>query len=387
VNQGPNWRILNPETLSNISLETRVSRSELSRQWVPTPALVIDMAVLERNIAAMAGFAATSGIHLRPHAKSHKCVAIARRQITAGAVGISCATLDEIAAMVIGEVPGLLLTSPIAGTPKLTQLGQLLRRDPNIMVVADDPAGVAELAALSMEVGARIRVLVDIDVGQQRTGCRTAAAAVALAQQINGTPGLEFCGVQAYAGHIQHIVAHGERSSAATAVAEQIRTLCVALKAAQLAPRIVTGAGTGTAEIDVTQGVYTELQPGSYVFMDVDYLRVEGVSTDYQPSLFVDATVVSVQGDGHVTTDAGTKAFALNGPAPLPATRERGWTYSYDGDEFGRITLAPYSRRPTRGERLALIVSHCDPTVVLYPQYVCVRGDRVEGCWPIEARR
>lgn len=363
------------------------SRTELSRQWVPTPALVVDVAALERNIAAMAEFAARSGTDLRPHAKSHKCVEIARRQIAAGAVGISCATLDEIAAMAIGAVPGLLLTSPVAGTPKLTQLAHLLRRDPSIMVVADDLAGVADLAALSAEIGAKVRVLVDIDVGQQRTGCRTVDAAVTLAQQINRAPGLEFCGVQAYAGHIQHIVTRAERLSAATAVAEQIRTLCATLKAAQLSPQIVTGAGTGTAEIDVTQGVYTELQPGSYVFMDADYLRVEGVAADYRPSLFVDTTVVSVQGDDHVTTDAGTKAFALNGPAPLPATREHGWTYSYDGDEFGRITLAPNSRRPTRGERLALIVSHCDPTVVLYPEYVCVRGDRVEGHWPIASRQ
>jgi D-serine deaminase-like pyridoxal phosphate-dependent protein len=295
--------------------------------------------------------------------------------------------LDEIAAMVTGAVPGLLLTSPTAGTPKLTQLGQLLRRDPSIMVVADDPAGIVELAALSEEVGVRIRVLVDIDVGQRRTGCRTVVAAVTLAQQINRTPGLEFCGVQAYAGHIQHIVARAERLSAATAVAEQIRTLGDALKAAQLSPRIVTGAGTGTAELDATQGVYTELQPGSYVFMDADYLRIDGIAVDYHPSLFVDTTVVSAQTDDHVTTDAGTKAFALNGPPPLPATHESGWTYSYDGDEFGRITLTSNSRRPARGERLSLIVSHCDPTVVLYPQYVCVRGDRVEGYWPIASRQ
>jgi D-serine deaminase-like pyridoxal phosphate-dependent protein len=106
----------------------------------------------------------------------------------------------------------------------------------------------------------------------------------------------------------------------------------------------------------------------------------------FSPALFVDTTVVGVQWDDHVITDAGTKAFALNGPPPISAVGERGWTYSYDGDEFGRVTLGPGARRPSRGERLAFIVSHCDPTVVLYPQFVCVRGDVVEEYWAITPR-
>ena len=368
-------------------VESEFSAAGLERTSIPTPALIVDLAVLERNIAVMAEFATRSQVSLRPHAKSHKCVEIARRQIAAGAVGISCATLDEMAAMVVDRVPGLLLTTPIAGDAKLAHLGRLLHQDSSVTVVADDPAGVAELGALAAAVPTRIKVLIDVDVGQRRTGCRTATAAVELARQINATPGLEFCGVQAYAGHIQHIVGRAARRAAATAVADQIRTVCASLRSAALEPRIVTGAGTGTTEMDATLGVFTELQPGSYVFMDVDYLRVEGLAVDYSPSLFVDTTVVSTLWEDHVTTDAGTKAFALNGPPPVPATAEQGWIYSYDGDEFGRISLGPYSRRPDRGERLALIVSHCDPTVVLYPGYVCVRDNRIEGYWPIAVRR
>lgn len=363
-----------------------VLEAQRERRLIPTPALVIDLSVLERNIAAMADLATRSRVGLRPHAKSHKCVAIAQRQIAAGAVGISCATLDEIAAMVVGAVPGLLLTTPVAGVAKLVQLGQLLRLDSSIMVVADDPAGVLELAALAAEVGLRIQVLIDVDVGQRRTGCRSDTAVVELAKQIGSTSGLEFHGLQAYAGHIQHIIGADARLAAATAVADRIRALCVSLRGAQLEPRIVTGAGTGTAELDAALGVFTELQAGSYVFMDVDYLQVEGFEGDYRPSLFVDTTVVSAQWEDHVTTDAGTKAFALNGPPPIAAVDEQDWIYSYDGDEFGRITLGSASRRPARGERLALIVSHCDPTVALYPRYVCVRGNRVEGYWPIATR-
>jgi D-serine deaminase-like pyridoxal phosphate-dependent protein len=357
------------------------------RSSIPTPALVIDLTALERNIAAMAALASGWGVSLRPHAKSHKCVAIAARQIAAGAVGVSCATLDEVAAMVAGGISGLLLTSPIAGGPKFAQLESLLRRDANITVVADDPAAITALDAVSSRVGARVRVFVDFDVGQRRTGCRTAAAAVALAKEIRARPGLVFGGVQAYAGHIQHIADREARRSAAAAVADQVRTLRAALERADLAPQVVTGAGTGSVEFDGPGGVYTELQTGSYIFMDTDYLAVEGLAARYSPSLFVDTTVVGVQWDDHVTTDAGTKAFALNGPPPVSAGGEGAWAYSYDGDEFGRITLGPGARRPAWGERLAFVVSHCDPTVVLYPRFVCVRGDKVEEYWPIAPRQ
>ena len=154
--------------------------SRLTRSSIPTPALVIDLDALERNISAMAAFAARAGRHLRPHVKTHKCVAIARLQIAAGAVGVSCATLDELAAMVLGGVPGLLLTSPIAGEPKFAQLHRLLQRDPDITVVADDIQAVTTLDTLAKGLGLRIRVLIDFDVGQRRTGCRSVEATVAL---------------------------------------------------------------------------------------------------------------------------------------------------------------------------------------------------------------
>lgn len=356
------------------------------RSLVPTPALVIDLTALERNIAAMAALAAEWGVGLRPHAKSHKCVAIAARQVAAGAVGVSCATLDEVAAMVGGGISGLLLTSPLAGEVKFAQLESLLRRDPGISVVADDPAAVAALEAVGSRVGVPVRVLVDFDVGQRRTGCRTVDAAVALAREIEARPGLVFGGVQAYAGHIQHIIDREARRAAAAAVGGRVRELCAALWKLRLVPEVVTGAGTGSMEFDGPDGVYTELQAGSYLFMDTDYLAVDGPGARFSPSLFVDTTVVGVQWDDHVTTDAGTKSFALNGPPPVSAGAEKGWAYSYDGDEFGRITLGPGARRPAWGERLAFVVSHCDPTVVLYPQFVCVRGERVEECWAIAPR-
>lgn len=356
------------------------------RACIPTPALVIDLSVLEQNIAALARSAAQWGVQLRPHAKSHKSVDIARLQVGAGAVGVSCATLDEVSAMVAGKVPGLLLTSPIAGEPSLARLQALLRQDPTLMVVADSTAAVTELGAMAQALAVPVRVLVDFDVGQRRTGCRSVAAAVALARLIHEAPALELAGVQAYAGHIQHLGARAARIDAAKATAAQVRDLCSALERQVQRPRIVTGAGTGSAEADGPGGLYTELQAGSYIFMDTEYLAVEGPGERYAPALFVDTTVVSDQWEDQVTTDAGTKAFALNGPPPRSAAGEAGWTYSYAGDEFGRITLGPGARRPRRGERLSFIVPHCDPTVVLYSRFVCVRDDRVEGYWPITPR-
>jgi D-serine deaminase-like pyridoxal phosphate-dependent protein len=313
-------------------------------------------------------------------------VEIARRQVAAGAAGISCATLEEVAAMVQGRIPGVLLTSPLAGDAKLVKLRELLRQDPTIMVVTDDAAGVQELGRLALSLSTPLSVLADLDVGQRRTGCRSVAEAVALARSIQAAAGLTFAGVQAYAGHVQHVANRQAREAAVRHVEDQVRGLCRALTQEQLAPRIVTGAGTGSADVDGPGGVYTELQPGSYVFMDAEYLAVEGPGEHFGSSLLVDTTVVSDRWEDHVTTDAGTKAFALNGPVPRSARDEPGWSYGYDGDEFGRLRLGPGARRPRRGERLTFIVSHCDPTVVLYPQYVCIRGGQVEDCWPITPR-
>lgn len=357
-----------------------------SRADVPTPALVVDLDMLERNVARMASLAAGWGVQLRPHVKSHKCRPIAQRQRAAGATGVSCATLEEVAAEVDSGGPGILLTSPLAGDAKLRAFGTLLSADPTIMVVADDPAAVAELDALARGLSVRLTVLVDFDAGQRRTGCRNIPEAVALAGSIRAAAGLSFAGVQAYAGHLQHIAARDARETALSRVQEEVRSLCSALQQAQLAPRIVTGAGTGSAAFDGPGGVYTELQAGSYVFMDAEYLDIEGPGQRFAPSLLVDTTVVSDRWEDHVTTDAGTKAFALNGPAPRSAKDEPGWHYSFAGDEFGRLSLGPGARRPRRGERLSFIVPHCDPTVALYSRYICVRGDTVEDCWPISPR-
>jgi D-serine deaminase-like pyridoxal phosphate-dependent protein len=360
-----------------------------SRSAIDTPALVADIDALECNIATMAARAKAWGVALRPHAKTHKCSAIARRQVLAGAIGIACATIDEAEVMVEADLPGVLVTSPLATEHKVSRLMELAHRRPDLAVVADHSQHVTLLDEMARRSGVSLSVLVDLDVGDHRTGVATLEIALNLAQQIQATRNLRFAGIQGYAGRIQHVAAFAKRSSAAAKVADQLAELCTRLKLLGLVPSVVTGGGTGTHAIDGPGGVFTELQVGSYIFMDAEYANValdEGTQNPFEPALFVQTTVISSNQQDFVTTDGGTKAFALNGPPPQilngPAA---GCAYEFQGDEHGRINLKP-GVRLSLGERLECQPPHCDPTVCLYDRIVCVKGDEVVDIWPIDAR-
>lgn len=360
-----------------------------SRQRLATPALIVDLDILEENIARMAGFCEAQSISLRPHAKSHKCIEICRRQIAAGAVGICCATLGEAEIMAAGGIANILITSPVAGSAKIGRLVAMNASIPDLIAVSDHADNVSALNAAAAAAGAPLNLLVDLDIGQQRTGVTSVEAAVELARQIDAAPFLEFAGIQAYGGHLQHIPDYAARAAAAEEASTRLRDVIEALEAAGLEPTIVTGAGTGTFEIDTRRGLYNELQAGSYVFMDVEYAD-EALWSDGGPlfdaGLYVQTTVISANRPGQVTTDAGLKAFATDGPLPTIAQgAPAGAAYKFTGDEFGCVTLPP-------GEDLALgsvvecVVPHCDPTVNLYDHYHCVRGDTLVEIWPIDAR-
>lgn len=356
----------------------------------PTPALIVDLDALEANIAAMAERSRASGVALRPHVKTHKCSRLAQRQLAAGAIGLSCATLDEAEAMAAAGLGGILVTSPVVGEDKIARLVALVQRDAATAAVVDHPDNVDALGRAAREARVRLRVLVDLDVGQHRTGVATNDAAVALASRILGEASLELAGLQAYAGHLQHLVDRDERTAAAQAVKATVAEAREALRALGVARPIVTGSGTGTHEIDRLDTPFTELQVGSYVFMDEDYGRVaaaDPVAWPFAVALCVRTTVVSVNVPGFVTTDAGTKAFALNGPPPRVVTEPwAGAAYAFAGDEHGRIRLAPGMPVPPLGTRLDCVVPHVDPTVSLYDRCYCARGGRIEETWPIDAR-
>ncbi len=355
---------------------------------IETPALVLDRMALARNIAAMAASAKARGIALRPHAKTHKSAEIARLQVEAGAIGICCATVAEIEAMAAAGLPGLMLTTPVADTPKLARLAKIAR-DIELAVVVDHPDQVAMLGAQLGSEGPALRVLVDIDVGQRRTGVCAPADSVEMARAIVAAPCMIFAGIQGFAGHVQHMIAAGERETGAAGVAAMLRAHLAALHAAGFDAQIVTGSGTGASAFDA-QGPYTELQVGSYVFMDADYgrlARTGGGPLPYEPSLFVLATVTSVNREGEFTIDAGVKALAFNGPPPsLMRGAPEGSTYRFGGDEHGMITMPPGQSAPALGSRVLVLTTHCDPTVNLHARYHVVDADGGVSQWPVLAR-
>lgn len=356
-----------------------------------TPALVLDLDAFEHNLEAMAAFARAQRVKLRPHAKTHKSVTVARRQLEAGeVVGFCCAKLGEAEALAAGGIDGLLLTAPVSGESKLDRLLALAARLRELLVVVDDPDNVRELAAAAARAGRRLKVLVVNDVGSHRFGATSIEDALALGRLVAAEPSLELVGIQGYAGRIQHIRGYAERAAATRPVNAHLARVHDAFRAAGLACPIVTGSGTGTHDIDGRLGVFSELQVGSYPFMDVDYLACELTADGtarFRPALFVWTRVLSNRHAGFVTTDAGSKCFATDGPAPAVADGAPiGSTYAMFGDQFGRVDLPAGCNGLGRGTLVRCIAPHCDPTVNLWDHLVAVRGDTVEAIWPIEGR-
>lgn len=361
-----------------------------SRALLTTPALVLDLDRFEANLARMAALL-PKGLRLRPHAKTHKCAAIAARQRAAGACGIAAATLHEAEALAARGINGILITSPVVGTAKMVRLARLNAATQGMLVVADDPDNVAALGGAARAAGADLGVLVDLDIGMGRTGVADIDAAVALARRIAATDGLAFRGVQAYSGRVQHIAAYAERDRTYRIQLERLAAVVAALGAAGLPPAIVTGGGTGTIGIDSGARLITEHQAGSYVFMDVEYGAVEILPGGNQPpfvaALTIRNSVVSAPAAGSVTIDGGYKCFATDGPTPVVASgAPPGTRYEFFGDEHGRLVFAQAGDAMTVGDAVELVVPHCDPTVNLHDWYHVVRGDTLVDMWPIDAR-
>ena len=244
-----------------------------SRMSLSTPALLLDLDVLDRNITAMAAHAKKTGIQVRPHSKGGKSIAIARRQVAAGAIGICCATIGEAEVIAGAGIENVLITSPVVTPGMIDRLITLNGRAKGLLVVADNPANVDALATACAVAGQILSLLVEFDVGQGRTGTTSVEAATALAQRIQASPHLRYAGVQGYYGHLQHVADFGERRIAAEAQMVRLRALLEHLKSIGAAAKIVSGGGTGTFDIDPSGGVFTEVQAGSYPFMDREYRR------------------------------------------------------------------------------------------------------------------
>jgi D-serine deaminase-like pyridoxal phosphate-dependent protein len=360
-----------------------------ARARMATPALIVELSALEANIAAMARFAADNGVHVRPHAKTHKSAQIAKRQIAAGAVGICTAKLGEAEALTAAGIANILVTSPVLSRNALERLGRLNAMAEGLMATIDHPGALDGLARAAQASGKRLQVLVDLNIGLCRTGIAPGEEAVKLGQAVAASPQLELMGLQAYGGHLQHINDFNERRNKAMAALEPVAATRNAFAKAGLRCAIVSGSGTGTFRIDAAARVFTELQVGSYVFMDREYNDVKGESAGlgFQTSLFVETSVISANTPGIATTDAGLKAFATEaGPPPIHSGAPEGTKYFYFGDEQGGLAFPPGSNGLPLDARIRCVTPHCDPTVNLYDFYHVMVGERLVALWPIEAR-
>ena len=356
-----------------------------SRERIPTPAAILDLNAFDRNVAKMAGRARGAGLALRPHAKSHKCAALAHRQIAAGAAGVCCAKLAEAEALASAGVGAILVTSPIAGAANAARAARLALSVADFRIVVDHADGAAELGAAA---AGPIQVLIDVDPGLGRTGVRDAAQAVEVFRAIAAQPNLTLIGVQCYGGQWQHLAGADVRAAAVAEGMAHLSRVIEALRGAGADIAVVTGGGTGSFAADVAQGVLTEVQPGSYAFMDRQYRDALRDDPDgaFEQALLIAATVISANHRKWVTVDAGLKAFATDGPAPLPLTpRFADSAYRFFGDEHG-LLMRPDGATVARGERVDFAPGHIDPTLDRYDVIHLVRGDVLVEVAAVEGR-
>lgn len=359
---------------------------------VPTPALLLDLDRFEWNIARMQAMVAGSGLAYRPHAKSHKSPIVAQKQLAAGATGICCAKLGEAEAMVASGVSDILITTPVVGTAKLLRLAAIARHA-RIAVVVDDLANIAALSESAGRMGARLGVLVEVDVGQGRCGVAPGAAALPLAEAVARAPQLEFRGLQGYYGSIQGLIDFGTRAAEVKAALDRLLHSAEVLRRAGLPCPVLTGGGTGSSPIDLDLRGLTELQPGSYVTMDASYAAIhwsaEGTPIPFECAVTVLAGVISRPNAERAVVDVGWKAVSCDSGAPRVKAKDGGWSaevvFEFAGDEHGILHGGGIADlRP--GGRVELIPAHSDTTVNLYDQFFGVRGGIVEAVWPITAR-
>jgi len=339
---------------------------------VDTPALILDLDAFEANQKALFS-SVKNRVRIRPHAKTHKCPDVAKRQIALGAVGMCCQKVSEAEAMVEGGVADVLVSNEVVGAKKLERLAALSRRA-KLGVCVDNAENVAQLKG-------DLDVYIELEVGMRRCGVEPGEAVVALARQI--TKHHRFAGLQAYHGRAQHMRSMEERHAAIETAAQHVFHTKKLLEKNKIACPIVTGAGSGTYMLEVEAGAWDEIQPGSYAFMDADYAKNEWAAPlpRFAHSLFVLTTVMSRAPDRAIV-DAGLKASSVDSGMPSVWKKDH-LKYTKASDEHGWIEGAPL---PALGEKLQLVPGHCDPTINLYDWYVCVRRGFVEALWPITAR-
>ena len=361
----------------------------VSKWELDTPALCVDLDKMEKNIQTMQAALQKSGIPSRPHAKTHKCAAIAKRQLATGSIGICCAKLSEAEAMVAQGVDKIMMTTANPSKNKIRRAMALRKAHPEFIQAVDEEQNARDLSAAAKEAGVVADVVIDVAVGS-RSGI-PAADALQLAQVIDKLPNLKLRGMLSYDGGVQHAKGFANRKQRALDTIQPNVKAFEAMKKAGLNVEIFSGGGTGTYNIMPSVPGVTDVQVGSYLFMDMQYLAIgsesgDAVYTDFVPSLTVLTTVLNNRFQDRLTTDAGAKALTLNTPT-AGVIGEPGMEYNAGSDEFGGIRFtSPPTKAYKIGDLLEVIVPHCDPVVNEYDQMYGIRNEKVEVVWPITAR-
>lgn len=350
---------------------------------IDTPALLVDLNALEANVATMADFCRQTGVAVRPHIKTHKTPAIARMQLDAGAIGLTCAKLGEAEVMVDeADARDVLIANQIVGPTKIARLVRLAHKA-DLMVAVDDATNVAQLGAAARAGGVALRVLVEVDVGRERCGVLPGEPTLALAHRVAETEGLCFAGLMGYEGHLVTLPDEAERADKVRAAFAPLIETKRRLEADGLLVGIVSGAGTGTYALTGRISGVTEIQAGSYVLMDRSYSQVEGLP--FRQALTLLTTVISRPAPDRAVVDAGRKSITVDLGLPQPTTWPELEVVSLS-EEHGILRLAKPGQEPKIGDKLELVPSHVCTTVNLHDVFYALRGDTVEAVWPIAAR-
>ena len=363
-----------------------------------TPSLLIDKSVLLKNIKTMSDYTIKNKINLRPHAKSHKISEISKMQIKHGAIGICVATLYEAEVMSKNNIENILITTPITNLNSENKLCKLIKSSKNIMLIIDSIYGLKFLEKIAIKIKKKINILVDCDIMGigtnkiRRTGAKSIKEIVNLASLININEHLNYMGITAYAGDVQHINNYNERKIETTIRHNYLNKIINKLKKENLSPQIISGGGTGSYDIDTKSKLFTELQTGSYIFNDVEYDNVNTYKSNTNPfksGLFIASSIISIIDDYNYIVDAGLKAFSTDSkylPKPMGSLPKNS-KYTFMGDEHGKITLPRESdKKLNYGEIIIIQPSHCDPTVNLYDKCYLIEKDKISKYWFVDAR-
>jgi D-serine deaminase-like pyridoxal phosphate-dependent protein len=366
------------------------ARPGVSKWELDTPALCVDLDRMEKNIATMQATLKKNGLPSRPHAKTHKTAAIAKYQLSTGSIGICCAKLTEAEAMVANGVDKICMTTSNPSVNKVRRAMKIAKAHPDFIQAVDVEQNARDMNDAAKQAGVVAPVVIDVAIGG-RSGIPAGPGAVALAQLIDKLPNLKLRGMLSYDGGVQHAKGFDNRKARAlSAIAPNVETF-EAMKKSGLSVDIFSGGGSGTYNIMHLVPHFTDIQVGSYLFMDMQYMAIgsesgDEVYSDFAPALTVITTVLNNRFPNALTTDAGAKALTLNTPT-AGVIGEPGMTYNAGSDEFGGIRFtSPPTKSYQIGDKLELIVPHCDPAVNEYNQMYGIRGGTVEVVWDITAR-